>query len=238
MQNAVALCASPRAGLPEQKSITEKLLNRFLEGLSSPSCQVFYPHKMNINYCQGCLTCWFKSPGTCYFEDDMVTIKNAMEEADLIILASPLYVDGFSAHLKTVLDRCIATADPLIIRDHEGHSRHSPLKPRGKQAVLISTCGFPEIDNFDQIRNHFRAICKNFFWEQVAEILLPASALGFIKGYYEDKFNAVKQAGKELKEQGRISSLTEKEISKEIMDARKYQEIVNPYFKKLMNRES
>lgn len=237
MQNIVALCASPRAGMPEQKSLTEELLNYFLEGLKGPRCQVFYPHKMNINYCEGCLTCWFKTPGTCAQDDDMATIKSAMEEADLVILASPLYTDGFSSQIKTVLDRCISMVDPLIISDEEGHSRHNPLIPKKRKAVLVSTCGFPELDNFEQIQGHFRAICKNLFWEHAGEILVPGSALGFIKGYYEEKFQAVKQAGMDLQEQGRISSLTEKEISKEIVSTREYQEIVNPFFQKLRDQQ-
>lgn len=229
----VAICGSPRSGKGDEKSLTEKILKLFLEGLSPAQHRIIYPHRMKIGYCQGCYNCWFKTPGKCYYQDDMEEIYKEIKEAGIIILASPVYVDGFSAQLKTVLDRCIALFDPLIITDGQGHCRHRVLLPGGKKALLISCCGFSEIDNFEQIRNHFAAICRNFSWEKVGEILVPASALGFIPGAYKEKFEAIKRAGEELALKGGISSDTLERISKEVVDAREYMEVVNPFFEKL-----
>jgi multimeric flavodoxin WrbA len=232
-KKVVAVCGSPRSGMGDNKSLTERVLNLFLEGLSPVECRIFYPHKMKIAYCQGCYTCWFKTPGECYYDDDMGEISKGIKEADLIILASPVYVDGFSAQTKTVLDRCIAMMDPLIITDEQGHCRHQVMLPEGKMAMLISACGFSELDNFDHIRRHFAAICRNFFWQQAGELLVPASALGFVSGVYSQKFAAVKRAGEEFGMNGSISPATLQEISAEIMEPAKYQEIVNPFFERL-----
>lgn len=229
----VAICSSPRSGKGDNKSLSERLLKLFLEGLSPSQCRIFYPHKMKINYCRGCNTCWFKTPGECYHRDDMQEIYRELKEAELIILCSPVYVDGFSAQLKTVLDRCIALIDPLIITDEQGHCRHRVLFPEGKKAVLISVCGFSELDNFTNIRRHFAAICQNFFWEKAGEILVPASALGFIHGTYNNKFAAVKKAGEEFAAGGGISSATWQQITGEIMGAQEYLEVVNPFFERL-----
>jgi multimeric flavodoxin WrbA len=163
----------------------------------------------------------------------MQEIYRELKEAELIILCSPVYVDGFSAQLKTVLDRCIALIDPLITTDEQGHCRHRVLFPEGKKAVLISACGFSELDNFTNIRRHFAAICQNFFWEKAGEILVPASALGFIHGTYNNKFAAVKRAGEEFAAGGGISAATWQQITEEIMGAQEYLEAVNPFFERL-----
>jgi hypothetical protein len=126
--------------------------------------------------------------------------------------------------------------DPLIITDEQGHCRHRVLLPQGKTAMLIAACGFLETDNFDNIRRHFSAICRNFLWQKAEEILIPASALGFLSDAYSQKFSAVKKAGEEFGTGGSISPATLQEISEEIMGAEEYQEVVNPFFEKLRRR--
>ncbi|MDO9535158.1 MAG: flavodoxin family protein [Bacillota bacterium] len=233
-KKVVAVSGSPRSGNKNSKSFTEKILDLFLDGMEPEECKKVYPHKMDINYCTACLTCWFKTPGICVFNDDMKTLKTEIEEADLVVLASPVYIDGFSAPVKTVLDRCFSMLDPLIISDREGHCRHGRFNPKDQMAVLVSTCGFSEIDNFNLIRNHFAAICKNFGWKRCGEILIPAGALGFIRDIYNEKYEAVKKAGREFALNGNISTPTMRSISEEVVGADKYQEMVNPFFKKLM----
>jgi multimeric flavodoxin WrbA len=120
LKRVVAICGSSRAGVPEEKSLTERMLENFLAGMNPEHCRIFYPHLMNISYCRGCYTCWFKTPGICAIEDDMTEIRAEIDKADLIILASPVYVDGFSAQTKVVLDRIIPMFDPLISVDDRG----------------------------------------------------------------------------------------------------------------------
>lgn len=235
-KKVVAICGSPRAGKPGGKSLTERVLKTFLEGLSPEQFRIFYPHQMKIGYCTGCLTCWFKTPGVCAVDDDMKEINKEMQDADLIILASPVYVGGFSAQLKTVLDRTLCTIDPLISIDGQGHCRHEMRVQKHRMAVLISTCGFSEVDNFDATRAHFAYICSNYFWENMGEIFMPASALGFLPKLYDEKFAAVKRAGEELAGQGSISPLTAQKICGEEVDAVRYQDVVNPFFTKLMGK--
>ena len=229
----VALSSSPR-----KRSFTEIILDYFLMGMEPVEYKKFYPHKLTIKYCRGCMACWFKTPGQCVIKDDMTAfLKTEIEEADIVILASPVYVDGFNAQLKTVLDRCFAFLDPLIITDENGHCRHKRFKPREQKAVLISTCGFSERDNFEHMRQHFAALCRNLGWQNSGEILVSAGALGFISGFYDEKYEAVKKAGKEFAKSGRVSSETMQIISEENMKAEDYLKIVNEFFEKLMQKE-
>ena len=237
-KKVVAISGSPRSGFPDKKSFTEKILNLFIEGINPADFKIFYPYKMNIHYCKACMACWFKTPGQCAVEDDMKLLKPEIEDADVIILASPVYVFGFSTPVKAVLDRCFSMFDPFIVNDKEGHCRHRRFKPREQTALLVSACGFSERDNFDQIRNHFTAICKNFAWDLGGEILVPASSLGFVRDAYLEKYELVKKAGEEFAVNGLISSATMQKISEETMTPTEYQKLVNSFFKKLMNRNS
>lgn len=235
MKNIVALSGSPRSGLPKQRSFTEKILDLFLAGMQPAEYKKFHLQQLALNHCRGCMNCWFKTPGQCIIKDDMTAfLKTEIEEADAIIWASPVYVDGFSAQVKTVLDRCFAMLDPFITLDEQGHCRHGRFKPKKQAAVLISTCGFSEKDNFEQMRRHFAAFCRNFTWLNAGEVLVPASALGFTdSNLFENKYKAVTKAGQEFAENGRISAETMQTISWEVIEAKEYTEMVNNFFAKL-----
>lgn len=233
LNRVVAVCGSSRAGTPNGKSLTQRMLDHFLKGLAPQECTVFYPHRMDIAYCTGCLTCWFKTPGVCAINDDMTAIREAMDKSDLIILASPVYVDGFSAQTKVVLDRMICALDPLISVDSEGHCRHDLLRQNQPTALLISCCGFAEADNFDQIHRHFKAICRNLSWRDGGAVLLPAGGLAFVPQKYDHKFAAIEKAGEEMAKDGKISLNTAEFISREMVSAVEYQAFLNSYFTKL-----
>ncbi len=238
MKKIVALSGSPRSGLPRQKSFTEKILDLFMAGMQPTEYKKYHLHQLALNHCRGCMNCWFKTPGQCIIKDDMTAfLKTEIEEADVIILAGPVYVDGFSAQLKTVLDRCFAMLDPFIILDEEGHCRHGRFKPKKQTAVLISTCGFSEKDNFEQMRRHFAALCRNFAWQNAGEILVSASALGFgSNDLYDEKYKAITKAGQEFAAAGRISTETMQMISLEVIKSEEYTKMVNKFFTKLKQR--
>ena len=57
----------------------------------------------NISNCIGCYTCLKESK--CFFDDDMIEIRNNMNNTELIIFASPLYWSGVTGLMKTFHDR-------------------------------------------------------------------------------------------------------------------------------------
>lgn len=59
--------------------------------------------KVNIKNCTGCGNCF--ANGRCVLTDDMQIIKKAMENSDIIILATPVYFHQVSGSTKTFIDR-------------------------------------------------------------------------------------------------------------------------------------
>lgn len=68
-----------------------------------------------IGYCLGCYAC--KDSGVCVQKDDMAELLQKMIDADVLVLASPVYFYSIDAQLKAVIDRTVARW--LEVRDKE-----------------------------------------------------------------------------------------------------------------------
>ncbi len=159
------------------KGSTALILTPFIEGMTQEGAEVdmLYLRKLNVNPCLGDQSCWVKTPGKCLQNDDMQTVYPKLQKTDTVVLATPVYVDGMAGTLTNFVDRLIPTIEPFIeLRD--GHCRH-PLREGYKHlnAVLVSSCGFWEMDNFAPLVVHIQAICKNASWQYAGALLRPHS---------------------------------------------------------------
>ena len=144
------------------KGNTGAILTPFLNGIKEAGADIeeFYTKKMDIKPCQREYYCQYKSPGKCFQKDDMEPVLPKLAEADILVLATPVYFDGMTGPMKNLLDRMIPLTN-LRFEIRDGHCRH-PLRNgniSGK-VVLVSTCGFWEMDNFDSLLSHIGAICR------------------------------------------------------------------------------
>ncbi len=58
---------------------------------------------LDIEYCIGCHVCY--AEGECIQEDDLSDLVAKMSRADGIVLGSPVYINGVTAQLKTMIER-------------------------------------------------------------------------------------------------------------------------------------
>ena len=65
--------------------------------------EIFLPGDMD-HFCNGCFTCFFKGEEKCPHAKDVAPIVAALMEADLILLASPVYGLDVSGQMKALLD--------------------------------------------------------------------------------------------------------------------------------------
>ncbi|MBI5835553.1 MAG: flavodoxin family protein [Armatimonadetes bacterium] len=87
-----------------------------------------------VRGCTGCYACQRPSAvPSCAQDDDANLILGAMAQADLIVLASPVYCWGVSAQLKALLDRSIA-----LTHNYEGGSEYLLTDRR---VALLATAG-------------------------------------------------------------------------------------------------
>lgn len=227
-----AINSSPMMG----KGNTARILDPFLEGMRGAGAEVdlLYTKKLDINPCHGEFNCWAKTPGVCYQDDDMQTVLPKLREADIWVLATPVFVDGISGPMKNLLDRVIPLIQPFVeLRDD--HCRH-PLREGTKRGklVLVSNCGFWELDNFDPLLVHLKAMCKNADREFAGALLRPHGPA--LKGMLEmglpvtDVIEAAREAGRQLVEEGTMSPETLDTVSRELLPREVYVENLNQIF--------
>jgi multimeric flavodoxin WrbA len=230
----VAISSSPSM----DKSNTSLILTPFLDGMREAGAEVelLYTRKLKINPCQGEFNCWVKTPGTCFQKDDMQLLLPKLAEADIWVLATPLYVDGMTGPMKNLVDRVLPLVEPFFeLRD--GHCRHPARRDttHGK-IVLVSNCGFWEMDNFDPLVTHVRAMCKNAGMEFAGALLRPQGpalkAMLDMGAPVNDIFEASREAGRQLVSDGEMSRETLDIVSRELLPLEMYVQVVNESFQR------
>jgi multimeric flavodoxin WrbA len=109
----LALFGSPRRG-----GNTEILLEEALKGTEAEGAEIerLYLTDLKITPCTECHGC--DSTGDCVILDEMQKIYPKLLEADIIILASPIFFYGVTAWAKTLIDRSQALwAKKYLVND-------------------------------------------------------------------------------------------------------------------------
>jgi multimeric flavodoxin WrbA len=220
----VAINASPMM----DKGNTAVILTPFLDGLRAAGAEVelFYTKQLSINPCQGEFNCWVKTPGRCFQADDMQTLHPKLSAADIWVFATPLYVWGVAGPLKNLMDRLIPLIEPAMVL-RNGHCSHPPRADRtNPKLVLVSNCGFWEMDNFDAVLMHFRCWAKSMDTEFAGALLRPhGPALGAMLhtgAPVGDVIEAARRAGRELVTTGKMSAATLAVVSRELLPLEAY----------------
>lgn len=96
-------------GSPRISGNSATLCNEFEKGAIASGNEV---EKINITRkeiagCLGCDACQ-RNGGTCVQKDDVPEIAQKMIDADIIVLASPIYFYSMSSQLKALIDRTYA----------------------------------------------------------------------------------------------------------------------------------
>ena len=140
--NILIISGSPRKG-----GNTELLAEAFAKGAAAHHhVEIVSVRDYKVNPCLGCDAC-FKTNGVCAQKDDMTILYEKMSQADMLVIASPVYFYGISAQLKAVIDRF-----------------HNPIRDtfhiKKIALLLVGAATLPEL--FDAILAEYN-LCLNFF---------------------------------------------------------------------------
>jgi len=92
---------------------------------------------LNFSDCRECMDC--KKGAECVTNDDMQGVYKKMQEADVIVLGSPVFMDAETGMTKNLIDRTFA----LLAPGKDPTSFETRLK-KGKKAFVVFTCGMPD----------------------------------------------------------------------------------------------
>lgn len=87
------------------RSNSERLSDSFLEGakVAGNKVEKISLRDKSIAFCKGCLAC--QTLHSCVIKDDAIEIAEKMEQADIIVFATPIYYYEMCGQMKTLLDR-------------------------------------------------------------------------------------------------------------------------------------
>lgn len=134
-KKVLVLSASPR-----KDGNSDTLCDEFIKGATSSGniCEKIFLRDKKINYCMGCGVC--NNTHKCVQNDDMAEVLDKMLDADVIVLATPVYFYAMDAQLKTLIDRTVP--------------RYTDLTD--KEFYYIITAADTEINNMQRAIEGFR----------------------------------------------------------------------------------
>jgi len=109
------------------------------------SIQTFALNKLNYRGCQACMTCKTKLD-RCVLKDDLTEVLDAIRDADVLVMATPVYYGEVSSQLKAFIDRTFS----YLVPDYTTNPVPSRLKS-GKRLVFIQTQGQSDEKQFADI---------------------------------------------------------------------------------------
>ena len=104
MKRVLILSGSPRKG-----GNSDILCDEFMRGAKEAGNEVgkIRVQEKKIGFCAGCYYCQ-RSGGVCAVKDDMADSLQKIIDADVLVLASPVYFYSIDAQLKALIDRTVA----------------------------------------------------------------------------------------------------------------------------------
>ena len=157
-------------GSPRIKGNTSQLIESFTKGAKEAGNTVttFFLDGMNINGCKGCMMGGKDPESPCVQKDDMEKIYPIYREADVVVMASPLYYWTLSGQLRTTFDRLFAVA--------ECDDEHNP----NKDCVLLMSAGS---DEYEEVVYYYNSLMKHIKWNSLGMVLAEnVTELGAIIG--------------------------------------------------------
>jgi multimeric flavodoxin WrbA len=160
-------------GSPRKKGNSATLAAKVAEGAIADGAEVesVYLNGLNIKPCQGCEKCQQESFIGCAIEDEMNQLYSKLQEADSVVVASPIYWFNISAQTKIFIDRLYAV----------GVRQKNIFK--GKNFAIILTFADPDpfVSGAVNALRSFQDICRYLGANIEGMVYGSASGAGEIK---------------------------------------------------------
>ncbi len=136
MKNILVISASPRKG-----GNSDTLCDEFIRGAQDAGhkAEKIVLADKKIGYCNACDYCQANG-GECIQDDDMADILQKFLDADVLVLATPVYFYTLDAQMKTLIDRVYPRCTEV----------------RGKELYFIVTAADTSIPNMQRTIECFR----------------------------------------------------------------------------------
>lgn len=232
MSRTVAINGSPRM----EKGNTAMLLSPFIQGMSDAGSDVELLHagRLKVKPCAcGEMYCWYQIPGECCFKDDMQLLYPKLKEAEILVLATPVYIP-LPGQMQDIINRLCPLVKPLL-ETRAGRTRARFREDvQIQKIVLLSTGGWWEKANFGTVVRIIEELAETASVQFAGALLRPHAFLmktedGLTKEG-QSVLNEVRRAGYELVKEGAMSKEILEAISRPLISEeelrRRYNKLV------------
>ncbi len=147
-------------GSPRRKGNTSELVKAFTAGAEKAGNTVtaFHLDSMEIHGCKGCFGGDSSREYPCVQKDDMREIYPAVREADVVVMATPLYYWNMSGQIRTAADRLFALEE----------GEEGMLRGHGRCGVLLMAA---EGHAFEDALLYFDHLMEHLQWKNLGHVL-------------------------------------------------------------------
>ncbi|HUW19164.1 MAG TPA: flavodoxin family protein [Sedimentisphaerales bacterium] len=226
-----------------QEGHTHLMTRGFLAGAAHAGAgtQTLQLAQKKIEPCHRCGVCFYKTPGKCALKDDMAGLIREFRASDVVVFATPVYIDNVTALMKAFIDRLNPLLEPHYDKDSSGEYRRRSRFENYPRFVIISSCALPEQTNFQVLRIFFRRMARTFHAEVAGEIYRAAAGLLLLskqdvrfQPVVKEYITLLHAAGEEFVKTGRISEQTSGKLETPIVDPDEYAEDANKIWDHLL----
>jgi len=230
----ISINGSPRM----EKGYTAMILTPFVQGMIEAGSEVelFYSRRLKIKPCTcGEMYCWYRKAGECCIKDDMQLLYPQLREADILVLATPIYIP-LPGEIQNFINRLCPLIVPILENCQERTRARFHKKVKIRKIVLVSTGGWWEKANFEVVVHITEEFAKNASVEFAGAVLRPHAFLMKEKGKLtkdgEAVLSKVKRAGYELVKEGEMNKETLEAISRPLVSEEELRRRYNNALKK------
>lgn len=155
-KNILILTGSPRKG-----GNTDKLADAFIAGArqAGHTTVTFATANKQIKGCIDCQNC-FSQGSACSVPDDFAELAPLLEQAEIIVFATPMYWFSFPVQIKAAIDKFYA----YVIGKRSLNI---------KQCVLLVSGGGTDLTTYESITTSYKLIADFLNWKDSGILIVP-----------------------------------------------------------------
>lgn len=152
-------------GSPIRNGNSEEMVNLFLTGFAGDDIKIFNINELNCKGCQACDECKKSESIECALHDELQPAMNSLAESDLIVLASPIYMDQITAQMRIFQDRL----NVFLRSDFSTKLKETPT-------VLLFSQAIENEDGYGEYFKTLKKVYGKFNMKVVDMIVLPKAS--------------------------------------------------------------
>jgi multimeric flavodoxin WrbA len=143
-------------GSPRSNGNSTAIALRFTETAETLGAETktYELNRLAYRGCQGCYACKTNLEH-CVLKDGLTEVLEAVKEADVVVMATPVYYGDVTSQLKGFLDRTFS----YLVPDYYANPQPSRLVP-GKRLVFVAVQGHPDETKFADVFPRYDAFLK------------------------------------------------------------------------------